>query len=68
MLWIEKERARSSHYQGQDNHPIVLDSNYLLQQKIDYIHYNLVAAGFVEKPGDYLYRSAKKLLWRDGVD
>ena len=43
----------------QDNHPIELYSPSILHQKLDYIHYNPVAAGIVEKPEDYLYSSAR---------
>ncbi len=43
----------------QHNHPIILESNFLIDQKLDYIHNNPVAAGFVEKPEDYLYSSAR---------
>lgn len=40
-------------------HPIELNSNRLIDQKIEYIHQNPVKAGFVDKPEDYLYSSAK---------
>jgi REP element-mobilizing transposase RayT len=43
----------------QDNHPIELPTHHILHQKLDYIHSNPVEAGFVEKPEDYLYSSAK---------
>ena len=43
----------------QNNHPQILDSNYLIEQKLDYIHNNPVKAGFVESPEDYLYSSAR---------
>jgi len=43
----------------QHNHPILLDSNYLLDQKLDYIHNNPVKAGFVEEAEDYLFSSAR---------
>jgi putative transposase len=43
----------------QDNHPIELYTAKVTQQKLDYIHNNPVTAGFVEKPEDYLYSSAK---------
>lgn len=42
----------------QNNHPIQLDSNYMMDQKLDYIHNNPVEAGFVEKPEDWLHSSA----------
>jgi hypothetical protein len=31
-----------------------------MQQKLDYLHNNPVEAGFVEKPEDWLYSSAKQ--------
>ena len=43
----------------QHNHPILLDSNFLLEQKLNYIHENPVKAGFVDEPEDFLYSSAR---------
>ena len=43
----------------QHNHPIILDSNFMLEQKLDYIHNNPVKAGFVDEPESYLYSSAR---------
>jgi REP element-mobilizing transposase RayT len=43
----------------QHNHPILLDSNYLMQQKLDYIHQNPVKSGIVENEKDYIYSSAR---------
>jgi putative transposase len=37
----------------QDNHPIQLNTATMAHQKLDYIHYNPVKAGIVEKPEDY---------------
>ena len=42
----------------QHNHPIVLDSNELIDQKVNYIHNNPVEAGFVNNPEDWKYSSA----------
>ena len=33
-------------------------SNSMAHQKLDYMHYNSVEAGFVSKPEDWLYSSA----------
>src|SRR6266487_5593476 len=41
------------------NQPIVLDTSFITHQKLDYLHNNPVTAGFVEKPEDWLYSSAK---------
>lgn len=43
----------------QDNHPIELCTSQVTHQKLNYIHNNPVAAGFVESPEEYLYSSAK---------
>jgi REP element-mobilizing transposase RayT len=40
------------------NHPTVLDSPEILDQKEDYIHLNPVAAGFVTEPEAWYYSSA----------
>ena len=34
----------------QYNHPIALLSNYMMDQRLDYIHHNPVVAGFVDDP------------------
>lgn len=41
-----------------DNHPFYLYSNKMIQQKIDYIHFNPVEAGFVNQPQDWRLSSA----------
>ena len=40
------------------NHPIELDSNEMLDQKLDYIHENPVKQGIVYQAEDYCYSSA----------
>ena len=43
----------------QNNHPIELSSNFMIEQRLNYLHNNPVKAEFVEKPEDYLYSSAR---------
>lgn len=43
----------------QDNHPIELTDNRMMDQKVNYIHNNPVAAGIVAEPEHYLYSSAR---------
>ena len=54
-----KENARNTKYQfwQQHNHPIELDTNKKLDQRLNYIHQNPVQAGIVLSPEDYLYSS-----------
>ena len=40
------------------SHPIVLESNYLIDQKINYIHHNPVRALIVANAEDYIFSSA----------
>jgi putative transposase len=39
----------------------------ILHQLLDYIHYNPVVAGIVEKPEDYLYSSARAYCVTPGL-
>jgi len=65
MLWMMKragtKNSNNESFQlwQQDNHPIMLFNHKVLHQKLNYIHNNPVEAGFVEKPEDYLYSSAR---------
>jgi len=65
ILWMMKRAASKNRnnkdfqFWQQHNHPILLDSNKLMDQKLHYIHYNPVEAGFVEKPEDYVFSSAR---------
>jgi REP element-mobilizing transposase RayT len=73
MLWM-MERAGKKNSQNlefqlwqQDNHPIELFDQKILQQKLDYIHNNPVLAGIVESPEHYLYSSARDYYGMKGL-
>jgi len=38
----------------QDSHPVVLDSEKIMNQKLDYIYDNPVVAGFVDDPNAWV--------------
>jgi len=42
----------------QHNHPLVLSNIIAYEQRLNYIHDNLVQAGFVDNPVHYPYSSA----------
>lgn len=44
---------------------LVLTEDKTIQQKFDYIHMNPVRAGFVEKPEDWVYSSARNYILND---
>ena len=73
MLWIFKQAGkRNPNYEfyqfwQQNNHPIELNTNQLLEQKLAYIHQNPVKAGIVDEPEAYLYSSARNYAGQPGL-
>lgn len=51
----------------QHNHPIVLSTNEMINQRLNYLHMNPVKAGFVDQPQDWLYSSAKNYCGQPGM-
>jgi len=64
MLWLFKsagsKNTNNNEYQfwQQDNHPIELVTNEMMDQRLNYLHENPVRAGLVWEPADYKYSSA----------
>jgi len=64
MLWLFKsngqQNANNKNFQvwQQDNHPIELTSNEMMDQRLNYLHENPVRAGLVYEPEHYVYSSA----------
>ncbi len=54
------DNSRNKDYQVwiQHNHPIELNTNEMIDQKLEYIHNNPVKAQIVGKSSDYIYSSA----------
>lgn len=65
MLWMMeragKKNSNNINFQlwQQHNNPVEISNQKMAWQKLEYIHQNPVKAGFVEKPEDYLYSSAR---------
>ena len=64
---IQNNNNKDFQFWQQHNHPVLLDSNYLMDQKLDYIHNNPVKAGFVDEPEGYLYSSARDYSGKKGL-
>ena len=64
MLWMMERAAKKTSNEAKfqlwqpENHPIELSTQKIAWQKLDYIHYNPIEAGFVKKSSDWLYSSA----------
>jgi hypothetical protein len=56
-----KSNSNNDNFQfwQQDNHPVQLTTPKFTHQKLDYIHNNPVVAGYVDKPEEYSYSSAR---------
>ena len=73
MLWMFKsageKNSNNSNYQfwRQDNHPIELDSNKLMEQKLDYINNNPLMEGIVDEAEHYLYSRARNYSGMKGL-
>ena len=61
--------SNNKHYQfwRQDNRPIEIYSNAVIDQKLDYLHNNPVEAGIVENAEDYVYSSAGDYAGENGL-
>lgn len=62
LLWMFERAGQKHNNKFQlwqpESHPIELNTAEMANQKLDYIHYNPVEAGFVTKEEDGLYSSA----------
>lgn len=64
LLWMmeraggKNSNVKKRQFWQQHNKPIELWSTHVIQQKLDYIHYNPVESGFVTKPQHWKYSSA----------
>lgn len=56
-----------SFREQQHNHPIELLNKEMFCQKPEHIHQNPVEAGFVEKPEEHVYSSAKDYYGGKGI-
>ncbi len=73
LLWLLARAARQSKkhqkYKLWQNqyHPIELNTNKKMEQRLAYLHKNPVKAGWVEVPEDYLYSSARNYAGKKGL-
>ncbi len=73
MMWIFKsagtKNSNNKNYQfwQQDNHPIHLSTNEMMDQRLDYIHNNPVKEGIVYEAEHYRYSSAPVYSGQKGM-
>jgi len=64
-----KTNAQNRDFQlwQQSNHPIPLTTMKIAHQKLEYTHNNPLETGFVDKPEEYLYSSARDYYGMKGL-
>ena len=63
----EKSNNKDFQFWVQNNHPIELNTNEMVDSRLDYIHQNPVVAGFVEEPREWKYSSARDYEGEKGL-
>ncbi len=67
-FYKDVHKGKSLHQVWQEGvHPQAIITEDMLIQKLDYIHYNPVRLGLVERPEYWRYSSARNYLGQDGV-
>jgi putative transposase len=75
-LWLLKQfeffkgvhKGVSQHQVWQEGfHPQAITIEDMLRQKLDYIHYNPVRLGLVDRPEDWRYSSARNYFGQDSM-
>ena len=61
------QRAENYKVWQDGNHPILMDTPKMLEQRLNYLHENPVRQGIVESPEEYLYSSARDYSGRKGL-
>ncbi len=66
---LSDKRITKYKFWQESNHAIELDSwkPEIIDQKLNYIHYNPVEVGLVSRPEDYLYSSARDYAGENGL-
>lgn len=68
LAFSRKRGKRESVYQvwQEGYHPKQISTDKMLKQKINYVHFNPVKRGYVDKPEDWRYSSARDYLGGSG--
>ncbi len=65
----KKAYKTDAHYQfwEEGSHPQLIQSEEMLRQKLDYIHYNPVKRGYVDDPVHWRWSSARSYHGKEGL-
>ena len=64
---LDCKRDRKHQFWQEGYHPKQIISSDMMEQKINYIHYNPVKRGYVDEPTDWRYSSARNYEDKKGI-
>lgn len=64
---FKNRKDAALHIWQRENYPVVITTEKFYLQKTDYIYFNPVKAGYVDKPEDWLYSSARNRILKDNT-
>ena len=69
LAFYKKAHKLDSEYQlwQEGSHPQVIESEDILRQKLEYMHYNPVKRGYIDKPEHWRYSSARDYSGETGL-
>jgi putative transposase len=69
LAFYKKARKgdRSYQFRQEGVHPECIISGEMMRRKVDYIHYNPVVRGYVDRPEHWRYSSARSYLGLEGL-
>ena len=69
LAFFKRAHKQETTYQiwEEGNHPQIIESEAVMRQKLDYIHYNPVKRGYVDQPEHWRYSSARNYAGQEGL-
>ena len=69
LALFKRSHKTESRYQvwEEGSHPQLIESEIVMRQKLDYIHYNPVKRGYVDQPEHWRYSSARNYAGQEGL-
>lgn len=69
LEFYKKQHKKSQHYQlwQEGSHPQMIQDREMLNQKLEYMHYNPVRSGYVDDPMHWRYSSCRDYYGKDGL-
>jgi len=69
LEFFKRAHKQNTTYQvwEEGNHPQIIESETVMLQKLDYIHWNPVKRGYVDQPEQWRYSSARNYAGQPGL-